>query len=278
MAECHLCTIAAPSQKRSILVEWMKLLNARDINGQEHMSTGILIGSVAAAASAFGHSWHKPPARWWKLVNEIASYESELQQLDDRALKKRSLSLRFRAKSGEALARLLPEGFALVREAACRVIQLRHFDVQILGGIALFHGRIAEMDTGEGKTLTATLPMYLHALVGKGTHLATVNDYLAARDAEGMGPIYEMLGLTVGVIQTPDRRTNGGVPTPATSPTARRRSSASTSSATDCCCGGWEGPTRLLWGTAAVSGGTTRANSRSSAEPISPWSTRPTAS
>ncbi len=106
----------------------------------------------------------------------------------------------------KSLARLLPEGFALVREAACRVIQLRHFDVQILGGIALFHGRIAEMDTGEGKTLTATLPMYLHALVGKGTHLATVNDYLAARDAQEMGPIYEMLGLTVGVIQTPDRQ------------------------------------------------------------------------
>jgi preprotein translocase subunit SecA len=170
------------------------------------MSTGILAGSIAAAASAFGHSWHKPPARWWKLVGEIAGYESELQQLDDRALKKQSLSLRFRAKSGEPLARLLPEGFALVREASCRVIQLRHFDVQILGGIALFQGRIAEMDTGEGKTLTATLPMYLHALVGKGTHLATVNDYLAARDAQEMGPIYEILGLTVGVIQTPDRQ------------------------------------------------------------------------
>ena len=105
------------------------------------MSTGIVAGSVAAAVSGFGRSWHKPPARWWKLVDEIAGYESELQQLDDRALKKRSLSLRYRAKSGEPLARLLPEAFALVREAASRVIQLRHFDVQILGGIALFHGR-----------------------------------------------------------------------------------------------------------------------------------------
>ncbi|MHB8968955.1 MAG: preprotein translocase subunit SecA [Pirellulaceae bacterium] len=170
------------------------------------MSAGIIPGSVAAAAAALGFSWYKPPARWWKLVDEIAGYESELQQLDDRALKKRSLSLRFRAKSGETLSRLLPEGFALVRAAASRVIQLRHFDVQILGGIALFHGRIAEMDTGEGKTLTATLPMYLHALMGKGAHLATVNDYLAARDAQIMGPIYEMLGLTVGVIQTPDRQ------------------------------------------------------------------------
>ncbi len=170
------------------------------------MSTGIVVGSIAAAAAVFGRSWHKPPARWWRLVDEVTSYESDLQQLDDRALRKRSLSLRFRAKSGEPLPRLLPEAFALVREAASRVIQLRHFDVQILGGIALFHGRIAEMDTGEGKTLTATLPMYLHALVGKGAHLATVNDYLAARDAQEMGPIYEMLGLSVGVIQTPDRQ------------------------------------------------------------------------
>ncbi|MCU0959256.1 MAG: preprotein translocase subunit SecA [Pirellulaceae bacterium] len=161
---------------------------------------------MAAAASALGFSWHKPPARWWRLVDEIASYESELQPLDDRALRKRSLSLKFRAKSGETLGRLLPEAFALVREAASRTIQLRHFDVQMLGGIALFHGRIAEMDTGEGKTLTATLPMYLHALVGKGAHLATVNDYLAARDAREMGPIYDLLGLTVGVIQTPDRQ------------------------------------------------------------------------
>ncbi|MHB8863170.1 MAG: preprotein translocase subunit SecA [Pirellulaceae bacterium] len=156
--------------------------------------------------SALRFSWHKPPGRWWALIQEIAGYESELQQLDDRALKKRSLSLRFRAKSGESLPRLLPEAFALVREAACRILQLRHFDVQMLGGIALFHGRIAEMDTGEGKTLTATLPMYLHALMGKGAHLATVNDYLAARDAQTMGPVYELLGLTVGVIQTADRQ------------------------------------------------------------------------
>ncbi len=131
-------------------------------------------------------------------------WRESCRSLDDRALRKRSLSLRFRAKSGEQLVRLVPEAFALVREAARRALTMRHFDVQMLGGIALFHGRIAEMDTGEGKTLTATLPMYVHALVGKGTHLATVNDYLAARDAESMGPVYEMLGLTVGVIQTPD--------------------------------------------------------------------------
>ena len=121
-----------------------------------------------------------------------------------------------------------------------RTISQRHYDVQMLGGIALFNGCIAEMETGEGKTLTATLPLYLHALAGKGAHLATVNDYLAERDAEWMRPIYEMLGLTVGVIQTQmTAAPSAARPTPATSPTARPRSSASISSATGCCCGGW---------------------------------------
>ena len=108
------------------------------------------------------------------------------------------------------LSRLLVEAYALVREAARRTINMRHFDVQILGGIAMFHRSVVEMQTGEGKTLAATLPMYLYALSGKGCHLATVNDYLARRDAEWMGPIYEALGLTVGVVETkmgqPQRR------------------------------------------------------------------------
>ncbi len=162
--------------------------------------------SIYVSAMSWGLGRHHPPQRWWQQVAEIGQLESELESLDDRALRKRSLSLRFRAKSGEQLGGLVPEGFALVREAARRAINMRHFDVQMMGGITLFHGRIAEMDTGEGKTLTATLPMYLHALAGKGAHLATVNDYLAARDAQLMGPVYEMLGLTVGVIQTPDRQ------------------------------------------------------------------------
>ncbi len=113
-------------------------------------------------------------------------------------------------KSGEPLRRLLVEGYALVREAGRRTINMRHFDVQILGGIAMFHRSIVEMQTGEGKTLVATLPMYLYALTGRGCHLATVNDYLARRDAEWMGPIYKALGLSVGVIETqmsqPQRR------------------------------------------------------------------------
>lgn len=140
--------------------------------------------------------------RWASLVPKINDLEPELQQLGDEQLRKKSLSLRYRAKSGESLSRLLVEGFALVREAGRRKLNMRHFDVQLLGGIAMFNRSIVEMQTGEGKTLTATLPLYLYALAGKGCHLATVNDYLARRDAEWMEPIYKALGLTVGVIET----------------------------------------------------------------------------
>jgi len=139
---------------------------------------------------------------WAQLLPKIAEFEPELIELTDHELRKRSLSVRYRARSGEPLARLLPEGYALVREAGRRKVGMRHFDVQLLGGIAMFHRSIVEMRTGEGKTLTATLPMYLNALEGKGCHLATVNDYLARRDAEWMRPVYEALGLTVGVIET----------------------------------------------------------------------------
>ncbi|NUQ65942.1 MAG: preprotein translocase subunit SecA [Pirellulales bacterium] len=149
-------------------------------------------------------------ARWAQWLPRIAAMEPELKGLKDHELRKRSLSLRYRARSGEPLGKLLPEAYALVREAGRRTIDMRHFDVQILGGIAMFHRSIVEMQTGEGKTLTATLPMYLYALAGKGCHLATVNDYLARRDAEWMRPIYEALGMSVGVIQTqqqqPQRR------------------------------------------------------------------------
>jgi preprotein translocase subunit SecA len=142
--------------------------------------------------------------RWAALVPQVGALEEKLKSLDDRELRKESLSLKYRAKSGESLARLLPEAYALVREAGRRTLNMRHFDVQILGGVALFHRSIAEMQTGEGKTLTATLPLYLMSLEGKGAHLATVNDYLAKRDADWMRPIYELLGVSVGVIQTPD--------------------------------------------------------------------------
>ncbi|UUO08807.1 preprotein translocase subunit SecA [Blastopirellula sp. J2-11] len=132
---------------------------------------------------------------------KIERFEEQFKTKSDRELRKYSLGLRHRAKSGESLARLLPEAFALVREAGRRTIHMRHYDVQLIGGMIMFNGAIAEMETGEGKTLTATLPMYLYALPGNGAHLATVNDYLAKRDAEIMAPLYEMLGMSIGVVE-----------------------------------------------------------------------------
>ncbi|MDO4549842.1 MAG: preprotein translocase subunit SecA [Planctomycetia bacterium] len=141
-------------------------------------------------------------AKWAQYLPIIESYEPRLKQLDDTQIRKEGLSLRYRARSGEPLVRLLPEAFALVREAARRTLGMRHYDVQLLGGIAIFHRSIVEMQTGEGKTLTATAPMFLYSLSGRGTQLATVNDYLAKRDADWMGPIYRAVGMSVGVIQT----------------------------------------------------------------------------
>ncbi|TWT67794.1 preprotein translocase subunit SecA [Crateriforma conspicua] len=143
-------------------------------------------------------------SRWRAQLARINEFESVLQPEDDASLRKRSLALRYRAMAGEKLGMLLPEAYALAREAGRRALSMRHYDVQMIGGISLFEGHIAEMQTGEGKTLTATLPLYLHSLVGKGAHLATVNDYLAKRDAEWMQPLYAMLGVSVGIIQTPD--------------------------------------------------------------------------
>lgn len=140
-------------------------------------------------------------SRWAAYLPRIAALESSLQALADHQLRKESLWLRYRARSGEPLNRLLVEAFALVREAARRTVGMRHFEVQMLGGAAMHHRSIVEMQTGEGKTLAATLPLYLAALDGKGAFLATVNDYLARRDAEWMGPIYKALGMSVGVIQ-----------------------------------------------------------------------------
>ncbi len=142
-------------------------------------------------------------ANWAQQIPVIAALEPELMNLSDSELRKRSLSLKYRARSREPLAKILPEAFALVREAGRRTLSMRHFDVQLLGGIAMHNRSIAEMQTGEGKTLTATLPMYLESLTGKGAHLATVNDYLARRDADWMRPIYQALGVSVGVIEAP---------------------------------------------------------------------------
>ena len=132
-----------------------------------------------------------------ELVNEL---EQGIQKLSDSELAARTGEFQERLKNGEDLDDILPEAFAVVREVSRRVLGMRHFDVQIMGGIVLHQGRIAEMKTGEGKTLVATLPAYLNALTGRGVHIITVNDYLAQRDAEWMGPIYEFLGLSVGLV------------------------------------------------------------------------------
>ncbi|HEV8575156.1 MAG TPA: preprotein translocase subunit SecA, partial [Dehalococcoidia bacterium] len=133
-------------------------------------------------------------------VNEL---EADCKRLSDAELAGLTPKFRQRLADGETLEDLLPEAFAAVREASVRTLGLRHYDVQLIGGIVLHQGMIAEMKTGEGKTLVATLPAYLNALSQKGVHIVTVNDYLAGRDSEWMGKIYRMLGLTVGCIQHP---------------------------------------------------------------------------
>ena len=148
--------------------------------------------------------------KYSKVLAQINELEPQIQALSDAALAAKTEEFRARLQKGETEQQLLPEAFAVVREAGKRVLNMRHFDVQMLGGMALFDGRIAEMRTGEGKTLVATLPAYLHALSGKGVHVITVNDYLASRDSHWMGRLYNFLGLSVGLVvhglNAPERR------------------------------------------------------------------------
>lgn len=148
----------------------------------------------------FGTKNERELKRLWPIVERINSLEAKISSLSDASLRSKTDEFKGRIEAGETLDDLLPEAFAVVREVAKRTLRMRHFDVQLLGGIVLHEGKIAEMKTGEGKTLVATLPVYLNALTGKGVHVVTVNDYLAKRDAQWMGPIYEFLGLSVGVI------------------------------------------------------------------------------
>ncbi len=148
----------------------------------------------------FGTYSSREIKRVMPIVNKINELEKQIKVLSDLELKGKTTEFRSRLSSGETLDDILPEAFAVVREASKRVLGMRHFDVQLIGGIILHQGRIAEMKTGEGKTLVATLPCYLNALEGKGVHVVTVNDYLAKRDSEQMGKIYRFLGLTVGLI------------------------------------------------------------------------------
>lgn len=148
----------------------------------------------------FGSRNQRTVKKYSKFVKEINALEQDLIQLSDSALLCKTNEFKNRYSKGESLESLLPEAFAVVREASRRTMGMRHFDVQLIGGIALHSGKIAEMHTGEGKTLVATLPAYLNALTGKSVHIVTVNDYLAQRDANWMRPIYEMLGMRVGII------------------------------------------------------------------------------
>lgn len=157
----------------------------------------------------FGTYSSREIKRIMPLVNKINSFEDKIRTLSNCELRAKTDEFKSRLSQGETLDSILPEAFAVVREASYRVLGMRHFDVQLIGGIVLHQGRIAEMKTGEGKTLVATLPCYLNALSGNGVHVVTVNDYLAKRDSEQMGKIYKFLGLTVGLItheKTPEER------------------------------------------------------------------------
>jgi len=158
-----------------------------------------VIGKVLTAI--FGTGAEREVKRLMPLLEAVRSHEPRVSAMTNDELRSQTGVFKERLAQGATLDDLLPEAFAVCREAAKRVVGMRPFDVQVIGGIVLHQGNIAEMVTGEGKTLVATMPVYLNALTGRGVHLVTVNDYLARRDAEWMGPIYAFLGLTVGLIQ-----------------------------------------------------------------------------
>ena len=155
---------------------------------------------MKAIEKIFGTHSERELKRIYPLIDKIESYRPAMQELTDEQLKDKTKEFKKRLADGETLDDLLPEAYATVREAAKRVLGMEHYRVQLIGGIILHQGRIAEMKTGEGKTLVSTLPAYLNALEGKGVHVVTVNEYLAKRDAEWMGQVHEFLGLTVGVV------------------------------------------------------------------------------
>src|ERR1043165_219933 len=157
---------------------------------------------AAVAKSIFGSANDRYVRGLGKYVDAVNGFEPTISALADDELRAQTDKFRQRLGGGEKLDDILPEAFATVREAAIRTLGQRHYDVQLIGGIALHRGEIAEMKTGEGKTLVATLAVYLNALEGKGVHVVTVNDYLARRDADWMTPLYNGLGLTVGAIQS----------------------------------------------------------------------------
>ncbi|MCJ7831042.1 MAG: preprotein translocase subunit SecA, partial [Dehalococcoidia bacterium] len=156
---------------------------------------------VKLVGKIFGDANEKQVKKLWPLVDAINELEAGVQGLSDEQLRAKTDEFRARLGKGETMDDILPEAYAVVRESARRHVGMRHFDVQLIGGIVLHQGKIAEMKTGEGKTLVASLPLYLNALEGHGAHLVTVNDYLAKRDTQWMGPIYDALGLSLGCLQ-----------------------------------------------------------------------------
>ncbi|MBQ5674891.1 MAG: preprotein translocase subunit SecA, partial [Lachnospiraceae bacterium] len=155
---------------------------------------------MSALTRIFGTHSERELKRIYPIVDKVESYQKTMNALSDEELKGKTKEFKERLEKGETLDDLLPEAYATVREAAKRVLGMEHYRVQIIAGIILHQGRIAEMRTGEGKTLVSTLPAYLNALEGKGVCIVTVNDYLAKRDSEWMGQVHEFLGLTVGVV------------------------------------------------------------------------------
>src|SRR6187399_371311 len=153
------------------------------------------------AKTVFGTSNERAVKKMKPLVHEINQLESKIKKLSDAELQAKTPEFKGKLDQGATLDDLLPEAFAVCREAGWRALKMRHYDVQLMGGIVLHQGKIAEMKTGEGKTLTATLPVALNALTGRGVHVITVNDYLAKRDAQWMGAVYHALGLSVSSIQ-----------------------------------------------------------------------------
>ena len=160
---------------------------------------GLAFMAINILTKIFGSRNDRLLKQYRASVTRINALESQFEKLSDEALRGKTQEFKDRISKGSSLESILPEAFAVVREASKRVMKMRHFDVQLIGGMALHYGKIAEMRTGEGKTLTATLPVYLNALTGKGVHVVTVNDYLAGRDAQWMGRLYSFLGLTVGI-------------------------------------------------------------------------------
>ena len=203
-------------------------LRVEEIPEENDNGKGELITPMGLMEKIFGDLNEKEVKKLGKIADQIEALDDQMQKLSDEELQAKTPEFKERLKNGETLDDILPEAFAVCREGASRSLGMKHFRVQLIGGIVLHQGRIAEMKTGEGKTLVATLAVYLNALEGKGVHVVTVNDYLAKRDAEWMGKLYSFLGLTVGCVVHGITNEERRRPIMRISPTEPTTSSAST--------------------------------------------------